>query len=454
MVLNYLTNLTALFVLTCSFAIIVVISSGVKWGVSASVAWLVTHFSPNEINVVFTSFLLNRSEYVAALLLILSYFHMMAMVLSRPRRPRRKLLEMWSLFDRQRRIMFLSWLAVSLLFLWFFRDYLKSPFGVFAILFFCFSTVSSFIAVSTVALRTLHRRTWIAFPVLAALTGIVYVYRTCVVEMNSVSLRERARAFMALGAFSTNIGREQLAAILESDLNEWEISVLGRRYQNDFLNGGSVRKGSLENLQFKRVLANKKELPEILSAASLFEVSDLGLEELNLLFTKMADVRSWPDKVAFLKLLPAKIRTEEVTLLLDSKNDRAIYYGLLRARYERSGGLVPEITKRIPSYKDRLRWEALQTVSLLCGRYVGLDDFENIRKDRTLASPFLEVSCERVRINDIHRISAEDMSLLNVCLRERVDKKDLVLLEEIESIGWIDPPLNSYQQKLLKRIFR
>jgi len=250
--------------------------------------------------------------------------------------------------------------------------------------------------VHAVALGKLHRRTWAALPALAALIVIGYTYSTCLKETDSASLRVRARAFMALGAFSINIGREQLAAILESDLNDWEIRILGSRYRREFLKGSKVRKNGLENLQFKRVLANKKELPEILAMVSLFEISDLGVDEIDLLFSKMAEARSWPDKIAFLRLLPAKIATKDIVKLLDQSNDRAIYYALLRARYERQPELIPEITKRITGYKDKLRWEALQTISLLSGRYVGLDDFEKITKDRSLASPFYPGELRRV----------------------------------------------------------
>jgi len=43
---------------------------------------------------------------------------------------------------------------------------------------------------------------------------------------------------------------------------------------------------------------------------------------------------------------------------------------------------------------------------------------------------------------------------LNLCIRQKADRKNTWLLETIESMGWIDLPLDSRKTQVIKQAFQ
>lgn len=334
------------------------------------------------------------------------------------------------------------------------RQFLMTPFGIFSSLLFVMAVTCP--RMWRMAANISHVQQTFATVVFVTLALIEsgWVYGLQRKALLSAFSDERVKAIEFLGPFAGPMSQPLLAEILEADLSRDSVSSIGNDYLRRFHEGRKVVTNQDQFLHFNVAVGTKQGLSALAKTVELFDASSLNLSDLKALFATMVPLTRDPRETRlFLMLLGAKLTETEFMQMFNSENEAEIRYALIRSRYLRDSSVLNQIRKNLPRYSDETVFIALTTLSLLKGERVTLEDWRSSQKGRQIASSFFDPNCEEFHPSSFDQPSPSEIPLINVCLRQRVDKQDLFLLEDIEDAGWIAPPINSFQKSLLGEVF-
>lgn len=306
--------------------------------------------------------------------------------------------------------------------------------------------------------------------VLILVTGLnlmlsAVVYAVAVRTAQSEKAPDRVSAIEALGPFSSWMNPAQVAGVFEAHLNKMQFRELSELYREHFANHGKVIEKQDPYLHFNSLVRARSqgEEEDLLSIADLFAPESLSLENLMVLFEKIEPIPDGeinPD--FYLSLIPVPLTESEALVLLRSGKMKAIHYVLLRARYAFQGNenlIRDAIEQDILLFPDPLRYSALTTLSILDGAYRGTDYLFEI-KNRAIGHrgdpPSLLFDCRRLHFEtaaQLKMISANQIGLLNFCIRSQIDLKKPYLLRRLESLNWISLPIDGPRMHVLQEIF-
>lgn len=152
--------------------------------------------------------------------------------------------------------------------------------------------------------------------------------------------------------------------------------------------------------------------------------------------------------------------TGQILELIRSQNRFENYYGLIRSRYDRDPQIAAGIEDALlnwkdgPELKDNQRWWAIITLEVLYGRHIGLVGWANLRNDRKIASDFVTPNCKEFAPKTISEIKASDITTLNICIRQKTDRKDYRRILQIEQIGRFSLPFSNHEKKVIAQEFK
>jgi catechol-2,3-dioxygenase len=133
-----------------------------------------------------------------------------------------------------------------------------------------------------------------------------------------------------------------------------------------------------------------------------------------------------------------------------------IRYGLIRSRYDRDPSLIPVVESNMAQYSDDLRLNALTTLSIFYGKYIGLDDWVKYRSKSSFGSHgnYFNTNCANFNLTKTGDLNESNIQLLNLCIRQKARKGESFQLKNIESAGWIGLPLKSFQKRIVEEVFQ
>lgn len=362
--------------------------------------------------------------------------------------------QLWNAEEPQKQTYYRTWLFIVCIFAIAARDYFLAPFGVFGLFLLVMAKLCPRMWRVAVNISPREQRVATACLFALALLQLGWVYGLERKALRSPATDERVRAIEFLGPFAGQLSQESLAEILESNISKDSVISVGNTYLALFHSGEKILADRDSAISFTDAVENKDGLSPLLKTIELFEPASLGKAELRALFGAMSPLSRDPRETRiFLMMLGAKLSVAELKEFAVSSNEAENRYALIRARYERDPSLVDVIQKQMQNYGDEVVYAALSTLSLMRGQKVTLDDWRQVRGGRSLAVSFFEPRCDGLTFESLEQLSAQQVSLLNVCLRERADRADLFLLEDIEDAGWIAPPLSSFQKSIVSEVF-
>lgn len=282
------------------------------------------------------------------------------------------------------------------------------------------------------------------------------IYKIAVDGLSDPLSSKKAASILFLGPFADGISKSNLARTLESEMKAEEFSELSRYYLENFSQGRGIKKSQDRDLHFDVVLSAQKTERGLSLALQMFDPGELDYKDLKLFFEKwqMASSELIPSEDLYF-LMRANSTKAELAEFLQSNNDSALLYGLVRSRYERDPLFISAIENNIVKYKDELRLSALKTLSILYGRYVGLEDWVEYKSGRGLASQSMPFNtlCNMFRVTQIQEINETNISALNQCIRQKMSRRNIELMSQLDRLGWISLPLDTQKKRIIQRAF-
>lgn len=483
LVLHYLTSLFASFVTILATIFVLLVLTLVKSGVHLGGE----HLRSTPPSFVSHAPLLSLVSDIdiygwMSALLMLSFFHALSMSISRPMMTKRLYLNLWN--DSNPTVRWLvrtGWLgaiaAAALL-----RECVLAPFGIFVMATFVFLLLTTFNTTYALGVPRSQRNRWLALSAGVALVQIVFLFTHAMRGVHSASFDRRVASVMFLGPLSGGIAKPDLIKLLEADLSQDRIEELGEHYKKNFSGGHRIRIQEDHDVSFERAIAQKKSFAALVSTLGLFDASELGFAEVSAFFDRAqplaAECRcefNGPERAQsardnyYYELLSSRLHWSEVVKLLKSRNDLAIRYGLLWARYHgkpNDSELVPLVEAELSRYPDRLKLEALATLSILGGERFTFDDWIRLKlgargSGRVLSSAGrsnkFDVDCADWVVNKVvSDLAAEDVGALNYCIRNFSSRQkiDPTQVGEIEALGWLEPPFDQRARNVVRRVLR
>lgn len=389
-------------------------------------------------------------------LLMLSFFHALAMSISRPVTTKRLYLNLWNHnVPAIRWGIRIGWLGV-IGFSAAMREYFLSPFGIFFVATLVFLFLTTFNTSHALGIFRNQRRRWMTASAAIAGVQIAFLFTHAMTGVRSSEFNRRVASVMFLGPFSGGIARPDLGKLLEADIHADRVQELGEHFKKKFTDGGKIGLALANDVSFRRAIATKKNYEAVSATLSLFDPSMLTFEDLKVLFDKLQVVL--PEcRCEFnpAELLQAKVHWSEVEGLLKSNNEAAVSFALLWARYNgkpADGELVPAIERSLAKYSDTMKLSALKTLSVLEGHRYTFDHWVKSRgsANRSLSSKF-DMKCSDWTPKTAAELSLDDAPALNFCIRKKAEPAQIT---ELESLGWIEPPFDARERAVVRKILR
>jgi hypothetical protein len=189
----------------------------------------------------------------------------------------------------------------------------------------------------------------------------------------------------------------------------------------------------------------------------LFSLEEINIKDLKLILSKVGGQIRKDDFVEFIiQFYSIKLTKNEMIELLRDEDQYVSRYALYRCGYDRYPELIPVIEKRLNNFSYYNRLVAINSLSLLLGKKLGMDEWINFKNGKSFQKDgtFFKPDCEKIKNNNFDTFKNLDFPYLAVCLRAMVNREDLNLLQSIESNTWDNFPLNSREENVVRKVLK
>lgn len=241
-----------------------------------------------------------------------------------------------------------------------------------------------------------------------------------------------------LGFVGPALSREDLSKRLLAANYSNDFETLSERYLALYYSGQRIRSSKDPFLSFSNLVRSTKTTDDLVLLFRLFDPVGLNLGDLEATFVQLDGMSPhvFPTSILHPLLL---VPTEEKDLLqlLASQNPSANRYAIFKARYARSAALIPALEANLLRYADEQRISALKTLSILEGRYVGLDDFVAYKVGTPVnGATFFDTDCSQFHPKALSELNDTHIATMNVCLRKSALARGSQFLGSVESLDW------------------
>ena len=330
-----------------------------------------------------------------------------------------------------------------------FRDYILTGWAAFVIVTLAFCVLGTHGTVHTLGVFGREKNRWLTVAWIIACAELGGIYGVAWSSLKTGSPIIAAESIQFLGPWSGRARDEWAARLLTSDISKKEIAEVKKIYNREILDGG-VDGHPVKDLPvtLRDAVRSKTNLDALTALLGLYDPESLMVDDLHALFRRVAEISEGTVfHQGIYRLLDVRLTREEVFRFLESDDLSAVCYGLLRPRYERDASYVPVILKNIGRYGERQKIMALETLSILYGRRIGIDDYAEFKRTGRLSGSFYTPSCKTRPAASLSDFLRSDEGWLNVCARVGTSamtpkSRQILRMELLEIRGWIDIPMD------------
>lgn len=331
------------------------------------------------------------------------------------------------------------------------RSYFTAGFGQMTL--WCALLVMLAAISATSALKMPKRHSRLIWGVSAAVVALQvgFVYKLALSGVSSSESKDRIASLSFLGGFGPGLTKRDIAKLLESGTGGGQLRSL--REAHSFLN--NVDPLADGDLDFFRLIEAQKSRDAVWDIVSIFKPDALTAKHLQAIFQKLSALPP-SDRNDSLRLLSAQVSAGDLAAMLRSQSQDAAQYATVRARYERYPELAAVFHEQLLTAGDKLKLSMLATLSYYYGRKLGLNDWIELKSGRSIASSldYFIPNCAHANVADFKAVTTEQLSLLNVCLRQKLNRQDRYWVERAETLGWLELPLGPRDIALLRHVFK
>jgi hypothetical protein len=273
-------------------------------------------------------------------------------------------------------------------------------------------------------------RRWRNAGAVIAVVQLLCAYGAWIHELKSPEAHRRTDAILALGSWYPGLAQHHVTDAIRDSNDSWQLSQLILLHEARF--------GKVHGLDIKAALASKTDPSAFVSTLKLIR-EDGPISFVDWKFVSQKTQERFGERSPDLSfLLHTHFNAAQLQDLVTSRNPHSVRFALVAARYSKDSGAARMVRDAFRMLEDREKIQAAITLSVLEGRRIPIE--EALAPGRELAS--LPSDCERVSPEGLDKLQAEDAATLNLCLRDHYRERMGLDLAQLESMGWIEPPLS------------
>lgn len=302
--------------------------------------------------------------------------------------------------------------------------------------------------------KKLRNQVFLALFVLASMQYI-WMYQTFTHLISDPSYKYRISAIEFMGWIGPGLSQKELANEFKKPrIDNWGMKTKIKNYLETYNSGKKISNFDDQFLPFEEVVKSKYDWQSLSTALSLYDLGQVPKDKQKFLFSIISN---FPEFISYhstyLSLFALPQSKSDLIEMLESATPVEFMYAVMKERYEQDLDSISHIEAKMFNFDDRVRLSALKTLSVLYGKYIGLDLWPKYTQEHKLdILPSPMRPCDQIKF-DLERLSEQDLIDINRCVRKRANLKDPSLLGNIESLGWISSQIDKSQKDFLYRVF-